>query len=137
MKNDKLIHDIENQGSKPQIKLKKTANIKTKYMTIDEIIKSINDIPYYKKVIDDYDNNIDDWSVYKTVLNYAEQLSNNRNKFENLDPIIVIDGKLHDGAHIISAIYLLKERLEKTNICWRNTLLPVIFASKDDIENMF
>lgn len=134
MKNCKLVPDSEHKNLMPIIGLKKTANIKTKYMTIDEIIKSINDIPYYKEVIDDYDNNIDDWSVYKTVLNYAEQLSNNRNKFENLDPIIVIDGKLHDGAHRISAIYLLKERLEKTNICWRNTLLPVIFASRDDIE---
>jgi hypothetical protein len=43
-------------------------------------------------------------------------------------------GKLQDGAHRISALNLLRERLDRGNPLWKNIKLEVIFAKKEDLE---
>jgi len=52
----------------------------------------------------------------------------------NLPPIIVVDGELQDGAHRISAIYLLRERMDKQNPLWNKLKLKVEFGKKTDVE---
>ena len=46
--------------------------------------------------------------VTEKVKEYAEYMKNNPSSLKNLPPIIAINGKLQDGAHRISALYLLQ-----------------------------
>lgn len=119
-------------SGKPAI-FKPDAKITKKYLTVDEILKQVNGVPYYKEVIEDYDNNDKSWPVANKVIEYAKFMYDNPNQLQSLPPVIVIDGKLQDGAHRISAIYLLKERLDKTSARWPNLRLEVLFGTKDDL----
>jgi hypothetical protein len=104
-----------------------------KYLTVNEIVSQVQGVPYYKEVIQDFDNNDKSWDVANKVIEYAKFMFDNHNKLKLLPPVIVIDGKLQDGAHRISAINLLKERLDKANALWHNLKLEVLFGTKDDL----
>ena len=105
-----------------------------KDMTLDEILNNIKDVPYYKDVVDDYDKEEYSWEVTKKVVEYAEHLKKYPESIANLPPIIVVDEKLQDGAHRISAIYLLRERMDKQNPLWNKLKLKVEFGKKTDVE---
>lgn len=104
-----------------------------KYLTVDEILTQVQGVPYYKEVIQDFDNNDKSWDVTNKVIEYAKFMYDNPGKLASLPPVIVIDGKLQDGAHRISAINLLKERLDKTSPKWSNIKLEVLFGTKNDL----
>ena len=105
-----------------------------KDMTLDEILNNIEDVPYYKAVVVDYDKEDDSWDVTKKVVEYAKHFKKHPESIANLPPIIVVDGKLQDGAHRISAIYLLRERMDKQNPLWNKLKLKVEFGKKTDVE---
>ena len=105
-----------------------------KDMTLDGILNNIKDLPYYKDVVDDYDKEDDSWAVTKKVVEYAEHFKKHPESIANLPPIIVVDEKLQDGAHRISAIYLLRERMDKQNPLWNKLKLKVEFGKKTDVE---
>ena len=44
-----------------------------------------------------------------------------------------MDGKLQDGAHRISAVYLLMKRMDITNPLWKNVKLKVEFGKSEDV----
>ena len=121
-------------GGEP-IKWKPDAKIDTKELTVDEIINGIKwENPYYNHVIEDYDNNdFYSWEVTTKVIEYAKNFKDNPQSIKNLDPIIVVDGELQDGAHRISAIYLLIKRMDSTNSFWKNVKLKVQFGKSEDV----
>jgi hypothetical protein len=89
-------------------------------MTLDELLETVEDIPYYNNVVDDYDAEDYSWEVTQKVLEYANNFSHNPSEIFKIPPILVVDGKLKDGAHRISAVYLLRERLPKSNPFWHS-----------------
>lgn len=97
--------------------------IEEKMMTVPEIIQTVQGIPYYKDVVDDLKNDDHSWEVTQKVEEYAEYLEKNPNTIKDLPPVQVIDGKLDDGAHRISAVYLLMQQDEY----WKNVKLRVRF----------
>lgn len=120
-------------GGEP-IEWKPDAKIDTKELTVDEIINGIKwENPYYKHVIVDYDNKNFSWEVTTKVIEYAKNFKDNPQSIKNLDPIIVVDGELQDGAHRISAIYLLMKRMDSTNSFWENVKLKVQFGKSEDV----
>ncbi len=132
-----LLENVPQKGKssgEDAIKWKSDAKVIKKDMTLDEIINNIEGIPYYKDVVVDYDKEDYSWEVTKKVVEYAEYLKKHPESIANLPPIIVVDGKLQDGAHRISAIYLLRERMDKQNLFWNNLKLKVEFGKKTDVE---
>ena len=63
-------------------------------------------------------------------------MKKNPNTLKNLPPINVIDGKLDDGAHRISAIYLLQNLLDPSNSLWKTVKLKTAFYTASDIKEM-
>ena len=63
----------------------------------------------------------------KKVKEYANYMMKNPSSLKTLPPLSVIEGKLNDGAHRISAIYLLKELLDSKNDFWKNFKLKTYF----------
>jgi hypothetical protein len=115
-------------------KLKSNAKIKTKEMTLDEILKTVKGIPYVDYVIKDYDDNDYSWEVMEKVKEYADHLLLHPRTIVNLPPILVIDGQLNDGAHRISTLNLLQKRMDPDNPFWKQVKLKVNFAKADDVE---
>lgn len=97
-----------------------------KYMTLDELLETVEGISYYNNVVDDYDSGDYSWEVTQKVLEYANNFSNNPSEIFKIPPILVVDGKLKDGSRRISAIYLLRERLS-SNPFWHTVKLKVEF----------
>jgi hypothetical protein len=112
-------------GTKPE---------KTENLTLAQIIQQVKGIPYYKEVLDDLSKRDESWEVTKKVKEYAEYMKKNPSSLNNLPPIIVIDGKLQDGAHRISAIYLLQNLLDKDNNFWKNLKLKIEFWNNKSLE---
>jgi len=100
---------------------------KTEELTLDQILKQVTGIPYYKEVLDDMKKEDESWEVTKKVKEYAEYMMKNPSSLKNLPPIIVIDGKIQDGAHRISAVYLIQNLLDSKNNFWKNLKLKVEF----------
>ena len=103
-------------------------------MSASQIIKEVKDVPYYNNVVDHYSNNDTSWPVTTKVLEYAHYLKANPLSIKNLPPIIVVDGRLQDGAHRISAVWLLGQRLDPKNPLWQHNILKVEFVNKTDIH---
>ena len=122
--------------------------IRTDYLTIYEIIDLIRDydggihgqpnfasgdyykeIPYYKQVLEDVSNGDFSSEVTQKVVEYAEYLKHNPESVKDLPPVVIIDGGFADGAHRISAIYLLNNLLDKDNSYWDVVGLQVDFYS--------
>ena len=131
-----LLENVPQKGksSGDAIKWKSDDIVIKKDMTLDEILNNIKDVPYYKDVVDDYDKEDYSWEVTKKVVEYAEHLKKHPESIANLPPIIVVDEELQDGAHRISAIYLLRERMDKQNPLWNKLKLKVEFGKKTDVE---
>jgi hypothetical protein len=111
------------------------AKIQTKQMTVKEIIASIPGLPYYNNVIDDWDAKDYSWNVTKKVIEYATYLKDHPESLAKLPPILVLNGKFEDGAHRVSAIWLLQQRMDRKNPLWVNAKLNVQFIKTGVAEN--
>jgi len=106
----------------------------TKYLTLDEILNSVQGIPYYNEVVKDRDAKDFSWGVTKKVLEYARELIIRSDAYKSWPPIIVLDGKLQDGAHRISTINLMQKRVQPNNPIWKNAKLKVEFGKSDNVR---
>lgn len=123
----------ESSGKAKQFNPK--AKIQTKEMTLDQILATVKGIPYVNNVIDDWDAKDYSWNVTKKVIEYAQYLQKNPRSVVNLPPLVVIDGKLDDGAHRLSAINLLQKRMDPKNPLWKQVKLKVNFGTSADHSN--
>jgi hypothetical protein len=57
-------------------------------------------------------------------------MKKNPKSLRNLPPIIVVDDIIQDGAHRISAIYLLQNDMDENNQFWGEIELEVKFCYK-------
>lgn len=110
------------------------AKIQTKQMTVKEIIASIPGLPYYNNVVDDYDAKDYSWGVTQKVMEYATYLKQHPESLAKLPPILVLNGKFEDGAHRVSAIWLLQQRMDPKNPLWKNAKLNVQFVKQGVAE---
>lgn len=104
--------------------------IQNRQMTAKQIIKSIPGVPYYNNVVDDWDSKDFSWGVTKKVIEYADYLKQHPESLEKLPPIQVVNGEFKDGAHRVSAIWLLQQRMDPQNPLWKNAKLNVQFAKQ-------
>lgn len=111
------------------------AKIETRQMTVKQIISSIPSVPYYNNVVDDWDAKDYSWGVTKKVIEYATYLKDHPESLAKLPPAIVLNGKFEDGAHRVSAIWLLQQRMDPKNPLWANAKLNVQFVKTDVEEN--
>jgi hypothetical protein len=109
--------------------------VETRQMTAKEIIASIPGVPYYNNVVDDWDAKDLSWNVTKKVIEYATYLKQHPESLSQLPPIQVLNGKFKDGAHRVSAIWLLQNRMDPKNPLWANAKLNVQFADQTVTEN--
>jgi hypothetical protein len=133
---DDIPQSGESSGTPAKFKLGTKPN-KIESLTLDQILQQVKGIPYYKEVLDDLKNKDESWGVTKKVKEYAEYLMKNPSSSSKLPSVIVVDGKIQDGAHRISAIYLLQNLLDPKNNFWKNLKLKVEFwNSKNLNENI-
>ena len=111
------------------------AEIESRQMTAKQIISSIPGVPYYNNVVDDWDAKDFSWGVTKKVIEYAEYLKQHPESLAKLPPILVLNGKFEDGAHRVSAIWLLQQRMDPKNSIWTNAKLNVQFVKQGMAEN--
>ena len=110
------------------------AKIQTRQMTVKDIISSIPGVPYYNNVVDDWDAKDYSWGVTKKVIEYATYLKDHPESLAKLPPAIVLNGKFEDGAHRVSAIWLLQQRMDPKNPLWKNAKLNVQFVKQGVAE---
>jgi len=110
------------------------AQIQTRQMTVKDIISSIPGVPYYNNVVDDWDAKDYSWGVTKKVIEYATYLKDHPESLAKLPPAIVLNGKFEDGAHRVSAIWLLQQRMDPKNPLWKNVKLNVQFVKQGMTE---
>ena len=113
------------------------AKIETRQMTVKQIISSIPSVPYYNNVVDDWDAKDYSWGVTKKVIEYATYLKDHPETVTQLPPAIVLNGKFEDGAHRVSAIWLLQQRMDPKNPLWANAKLNVQFVKQGVVEGWF
>jgi hypothetical protein len=111
------------------------AKIQTRPMTAKQIISSMPDVPYYNNVVDDWDAKDYSWGVTKKVIEYATYLKQHPETLSRLPPVIVLNGKFEDGAHRVSALWLLQQRMDPKNPLWTNAKLNVQFVEQGVVEN--
>ena len=112
------------------------AKIQTRQMTVTDIISSVPGVPYYNNVVDDWDaKKYNSWGVTKKVIEYATYLKNHPESLAKLPPAIVLNGKFEDGAHRVSAIWLLQQRMDPKNPLWENAKLNVEFVKQGVAES--
>jgi hypothetical protein len=111
------------------------AKIQTRQMTVKDIISSVPDVPYYNNVVDDWDAKDYSWGVTKKVIEYATYLKDHPESLAKLPPAIVLNGKFEDGAHRVSAIWLLQQRMDPKNPLWKNAKLNVQFVKQGVAED--
>jgi len=112
------------------------AKIQTRQMTVKQIISSIPGLPYYNNVVDDWDAKDYSWGVTKKVIEYATYLKEHPKSLSQLPPILVLNGKFEDGAHRVSAIWLLQQRMDPKNPLWKNAKLNVQFVKQGVAEGL-
>jgi len=111
------------------------AKITTRKMTVGQIISSIPGVPYYNNVVDDWDaKDYHSWNVTEKAIEYAKYFKKHPESLAQLDPIIVLNGKFEDGAHRVSAIWLLQQRMDPKNPLWANAKLNVQFVEQGVAE---
>ena len=110
------------------------AKIEPRQMTVKQIISSIPGVPYYNNVVDDWDAKDYSWGVTKKVIEYATYLKDHPESLSHLPPILVLNGKFEDGAHRVSAIWLLQQRMDPKNPLWKNAKLNVQFVKQGVAE---
>jgi hypothetical protein len=117
---------IETNGKIEEINCMLTASENlslTEILTTEKIDKT--SIPYYQEVHQDLLQGDDSWPVTKKVKEYALYLEKNPSTIAALPPLQILNGKLHDGAHRISALYLLAK--QNPNSSWANLKVRVDF----------
>jgi hypothetical protein len=112
------------------------AKIQTRQMTVKDIISSVPGVPYYNNVVDDWDAKDYSWGVTKKVIEYATYLKDHPESLAKLPPAIVLNGKFEDGAHRVSAIWLLQQRMDPKNPLWKNAKLNVQFVKQGVAEGL-
>ena len=112
------------------------AKIETRQMTVKDIISSVPGVPYYNNVVDDWDAKDYSWGVTKKVIEYATYLKDHPESLAKLPPAIVLNGKFEDGAHRVSAIWLLQQRMDPKNPLWKNAKLNVQFVKQGVAEGL-
>ena len=110
------------------------AKIQTRQMTVKDIISSVPGVPYYNNVVDDWDAKDYSWGVTKKVIEYATYLKDHPESLAKLPPAIVLNGKFEDGAHRVSAIWLLQQRMDPKNPLWKNAKLNIQFVKQGVAE---
>jgi len=110
------------------------AKIQTRQMTVNDIISSVPGVPYYNNVVDDWDAKDYSWGVTKKVIEYATYLKDHPESLAQLPPAIVLNGKFEDGAHRVSAIWLLQQRMDPKNPLWKRAKLNVQFVEQGVTE---
>ena len=111
------------------------AKIQTRQMTVKDIISSVPGVPYYNNVVDDWDaKDYNSWNTTEKVIEYATYLKDHPESLAKLPPIIVLNGKFEDGAHRVSAIWLLQQRMDPKNPLWKNAKLNVQFVKQGVAE---
>jgi hypothetical protein len=110
------------------------AKIQTRQMTVKDIISSVPGVPYYNNVVDDWDAKDYSWGVTKKVIEYATYLKDHPESLAKLPPAIVLNDKFEDGAHRVSAIWLLQQRMDPKNPLWKNAKLNVQFVKQGVAE---
>jgi hypothetical protein len=110
------------------------AKIQTRQMTANDIISSVPGVPYYNNVVDDWDSKDYSWGVTKKVIEYATYLKDHPESLAQLPPAIVLNGKFEDGAHRVSAIWLLQQRMDPKNPLWKRAKLNVQFVEQGVTE---
>ena len=113
------------------------AKIQTRQMTVKDIISSVPGVPYYNNVVDDWDAKDYSWGVTKKVIEYATYLKDHPESLAKLPPAIVLNGKFEDGAHRVSAIWLLQQRMDPKNPLWKNAKLNVQFVKQGVAEGSY
>ena len=111
------------------------AKIQTRQMTANDIISSVPGVPYYNNVVDDWDAKDFSWGVTKKVIEYATYLKDHPESLAQLPPAIVLNGKFEDGAHRVSALWLLQQRMDPKNPLWKRAKLNVQFVEQDVTED--
>jgi len=111
------------------------AKIQNRQMTVKQLIASVPGLPYYNNVVDDWDAKDYSWGVTKKVIEYATYLKDHPESLAKLPPILVLNGKFEDGAHRVSAIWLLQQRMDPKNPLWANAKLNVQFVKQGVAEN--
>jgi len=111
------------------------AKIETRQMTVKQIISSIPGVPYYNNVVDDWDAKDYSWGVTKKVIEYATYLKEHPESLSKLPPILVLNDKFEDGAHRVSAIWLLQQRMDPKNPLWADAKLKVQFIKQGMAES--
>jgi len=112
------------------------AKIQTRQMTVKQLIASVPGLPYYNNVVDDWDAKDYSWGVTKKVIEYATYLKEHPESLSQLPSILVLNGKFEDGAHRVSAIWLLQQRMDPKNPLWADAKLKVQFVKQDVDEDI-
>jgi hypothetical protein len=112
------------------------AKIQTRQMTVKQLISTVPGLPYYNNVVDDWDAKDYSWGVTKKVIEYATYLKEHPESLAQLPPILVLNGKFEDGAHRVSAIWLLQQRMDPKNSLWANAKLNVQFVKQGVAEGL-
>ena len=112
------------------------AKIQTRQMTANDIISSVPGVPYYNNVVDDWDAKDYSWGVTKKVIEYATYLKDHPESLAQLPPAIVLNGKFEDGAHRVSALWLLQQRMDPKNPLWKRAKLNVQFVEQGVAEGL-
>jgi len=76
-----------------------------------------------------------DWDVFRQVEIYANFLKENPQSIYYMPPLQVVDNGLFDGGHRVSAVYLLKNFLEKENNFWKSIKIKVEFWRSEDVAH--
>jgi hypothetical protein len=99
---------IDNQGKKEKVVCKLSSS---ENLSVEELLASAKldqaSIPYYREVLADVEKGDYAWEVTKKVKEYADYLAQHPESAATLPPLQFLNNKLHDGAHRISALYLL------------------------------
>jgi len=127
--NENIPQPGESSGSPLSDEERQGMESRTEELTVNELIDMLDYVPYYKEVLQDVQNDDYSWGVTEKVMEYAKYLKQNPDSVYNLPPIIIVNGKLQDGAHRISALYLLQNNLDMDNPLWSEVKLNVEFYS--------
>ena len=120
------MNTVDSNGKKEQLNCKLS---RSESLSVEEILTSSTvdhtSIPYYQDVYQDIMKGHESWGVTKKVKEYADYLEQNPETVANLPPIQFLNNKLHDGAHRISAVYLLSKLYPNSH--WPKIKLKVDF----------
>jgi len=87
-----------------------------KYMTIDQILNTIDNKP----------------SLTNKNTDLAIKIFKNSSICESLEPIVISNNMIQSGNDLLSAIMMLKENLDPYNPAWHNIKLKVFITNDEN-----